>query len=370
MQYTQQGKNGPRISRLSMGCGRLPTDDAESTELIHRAIAAGINFFETATFYCNNLCLEKTGLGIKGHRDKVMLQIKIGTEPDSTADSFRREMESQFGRLGVDRAEFFQFGWLSWERLPVVLKRGGPLEGVRRFQDEGLVQHIGFTGHDTPENFIRILETGLFESMTVSYNLLSRAYEKTIARANELGVGVVVMNPVGGGMLGAPSETLRRLIPDGAATTAAAALRFVLATPGVTTACSGMSTIAQLEENVATVDDTRPLAEDELAGIRKILDEYKALGQSFCTGCKYCMPCPHGVDIPANFNLHNYCTVYGFEDWARAQYEGMKAECRADKCTECAECEPKCPQKIPIRAQLKQVSGRLASSAPERSAQV
>lgn len=355
MEYTNLGKSGVRISRLSMGCGRLPESDDESTALIRRAVAAGINFFETATFYCNNRCLEKTGLGLKGLRDQVLVQVKVGVEWDATADSFRREMESQFKRLQIERADFFQFGWLAWERLPVVLKKGGPLEGVRKFMDEGLIQHIGFTGHDTPDNFIKILETGVFESMTVSYNLLNRAYEKTIARAHELGVGVVVMNPVGGGMLGQPSAALQRLLPDGAGSTPAAALRFVLANPGVSTACSGMGSLAQLEENLATVAAASALTPADHTHMQKILDEFKALGDGFCTGCKYCMPCPHGVDIPANFNLYNYHKVYGFHDWARSQYAGMKEECRADRCTACAECEPKCPQKLPIRSQLKQV---------------
>ncbi len=356
MQYIPLGRSGVQISRLSMGCGRLPENDDESTELIHRAVAAGINFFETATFYCNNRCLEKTGMGLKGLRDKVMVQVKVGTGWDATADSFRKEMEIQFQRLQIDRADFFQFGWLAWERMPVVFKKGGPLEGVRKFMDEGLIKHIGFTGHDTPDNFIKILETGVFESMTVSYNLLSRAYEKTIARAHELGVGVIVMNPVGGGMLGNPSATLRKLIP-GSATTAAAALRFVLANPGVCTANSGMSSISQLEENLVVAETASELSAAELEQMRKIMDECKALGDAFCTGCKYCMPCPNGVDIPANFNLHNYYKIYGFEDWARGQYAGMKEECRADKCNDCAQCETKCPQKIPIRQQLKQVSG-------------
>jgi predicted aldo/keto reductase-like oxidoreductase len=359
MESVELGKGGPRISRLSMGCGRLPENDEDSTALIRQAVAAGINYFETATFYCNNRCLEKTGLGLRGLRDRVMIQVKIGTEWDATADSVRREAESQMQRLGVDRVDFYQFGWLAWERMPVVLRRGGPLEGARRMLDEGLARYLGFTGHDTADNFIKILETGLFGSMTVSYNLLNRAYEKAIARAHELGVGVIVMNPVGGGMLGTPSETLRGLIPGGPATTAEAALRFVLSTPGVTTACSGMSTPAQLAENLATAARP-PLGEGERAAILGALDRFKTLGEQFCTGCKYCLPCPHGVDIPGNFGVDNYARVYGLTDWARGQYAALKAECRADQCTECGECEPKCPQKIPIREQLAAVAKRLA----------
>lgn len=355
MQYVDLGKSGVKISRLSMGCGRLPADDDQSTALIHRAIDKGINFFETATFYCNNRCIEKAGLGIKGFRDKIMVQVKVGTDPDSSADGFRREAESQFNRMGIDWADFFQFGWLAWDRMHLILRKGGALEGVRKMQDEGLIKHIGFTGHDSPEGFIKVLETGIFESMTVSYNMLSRAYERTIARAGELGVGVILMNPVGGGMLGAPSRTLATLLPGPSSTTAAAALRFVLSNPAVSTACSGMASIEQLDENVQTVENCQPLTPQEQEQVAKILDEYKALGQKFCTGCKYCMACPTGVDIPANFNIYNYHKVYGFEDWALKQYDAMKPEARADQCIQCGQCEPKCPQKIAIIKQLQAV---------------
>lgn len=358
MQYVDLGKSGVKISRLSMGCGALPVDDDASTELIHRAIDAGINFFETATFYCNNRCIEKTGLGLKGRRSEVMVQVKVGTDPDSSADGYRRAAEEQFSRMGIDYADFFQVGWIAWDRMPLVLRKGGALEGIRKMQDEGLIKHVGFTGHDSPEGFIKVLETGVFESMTVSYNLLNRQYERTIERAGELGVGVIIMNPVGGGLLAQPSRTLQDLLPGGCATTAAAALRFVLANPAVTTACSGIGSIAQLEENLAAVANAQPLTADELAQVGRILDEFKALGQQFCTGCKYCMPCASGVDIPANFSLYNYHRVYGLERWARRSYAAMKPETRADKCTHCGQCETKCPQKIQIAKQLELVASQ------------
>lgn len=342
-----------------MGCGRLPEDDEHAAEVVVAAIEAGINFFETATFYCNNRCLEKTALGIAGRRDQVMVQVKIGTEPEATADSFRREAESQFQRLGVDHVEFFQFGWLAWERLPIMLRKGGPLEGVRRMQDEGLVRYLGFTGHDTPENFIKLLETGLFSSMTVSYHLLNRTYESAIARAGELGVGVLVMNPVGGGILGHHSETLQGLIPGGSSSSADAALRFVLANPGVTSAVSGMHTPQEVAENVATIENLGSLGAVDHQQMCRILDEYQALGNKFCTGCKYCTPCPHGVDVPANFQLFNYFQVYGVQGWAREQYAAMAAEARADQCVLCGECEEKCPQHLAIREQLQQTDQAL-----------
>ena len=121
-----------------------------------------------------------------------------------------------------------------------------------------------------------------------------------------------------------------------------------------------MGSLEQLAENLATADDTGDLTAAEHERMRGILDEYRALGESFCTGCKYCMPCPHGLDIPASFHLYNYHKVYGFTEWAKGQYAAMKAECRADRCTRCGDCEAKCPQKVPIREQLAAVAAQFA----------
>jgi predicted aldo/keto reductase-like oxidoreductase len=357
MRYRPLGPKGVMISELSFGCGHLPDDDEESTRVIHAAIENGINYFETASFYCNGRCQEKTGLGVKGFADKVMVSAKIGVGPETTADTYRKELERQLSVLGLDKVTWLQVGWLSVENLPFLTQKGGALEAIEKALDEGLIKHLGFTGHDSPENFIQILRTGLFESMTVSYHLLNRAYEPTIAVAQELGIGVVAMNPVGGGILGKPSTQLQKLLPDGAVTsTAGIALRFVLANPGITTACSGMHTIANVEENVNAVAEIKEQTIAEHLRQLEILDQFKSLGDKFCTGCRYCMPCQHGVNIPQCFNLYNLANVYGLQEVACGQYNGMKEEERADKCTECGECEIKCPNALPIIKQLQKVT--------------
>jgi len=358
MRYRPLGPKGVMISELSFGCGRLPEDDEESTRVIHRAIELGCNYFETASFYCGGQCQQKTGLGVKGFTDKVMVSAKIGVEPATTADSYRAELERQLSVMGLDRVAWLQVGWLSLENFPHLTKKGGALETIVKAMDEGIVAHLGFTGHDTPENFCTILESGLFESMTVSYHLLNRSYEPAIARAHELGAGVIVMNPVGGGILGSPSPELQALLPGSAVTsTAATALRFVLSNPGVSTACSGMDTFARIEENVAAVEESSNLTPAEHARVGAILDQFKALGERFCTGCRYCLPCPQGVEIPNCFNLFNQHNVYGLRDAARGSYQGLKPEQRASACVQCGECETKCPNKLPIMAQLEQVKG-------------
>lgn len=356
MQYRSLGPSGVQVSELSFGCGRLPEDDEESTRVIHAAIEAGCNYFETATFYCNNRCQQKAGLGLKGFTDKVMVSVKQGVDVNTTAASYRKELDRQLAVIGIDHAAWLQVGWLSLEALPHLMKPGGAWEAIEQARNEGVIEHIGFTGHDAPDNFIKILETGMFESMTVSYHLLNRAYEPTIAKARELGVGVVIMNPVGGGILGNPSTELQQLIPGGATTsTAAAALRFVLANLGVSTACSGMDTVEKVWENAVTVGAFTAPTDADHAQMAAILDQFKALGDRFCTGCNYCAPCPQDVAISQCFNLYNLFSVYGLREAARASYQGMEAEKRAANCVACGVCETKCPNHLPIMQQLAQV---------------
>jgi hypothetical protein len=360
MKYRPLGKTGLQVSALAMGCMRLPEHDPElSAQIVDAAIAAGVNYFETTRGYINGRCQHLVAGGLKGRSRGLIVSGKAAVRADTTADSYRKEMELQMQILGVDYLEFFQVGWFSLDKLELLTKKGGALEALHKARGEGLIGHIGFTGHDAPENFTKLIETGLFGSLTIPYNMLEREYAPTIKRAGELGVGVVVMCPVGGGMLASPAPQLQHLIPGGAATTAAAALRFVLANPDVSCACSGMNTLEMLEENVSTVEAFEGASAEDHARMNRILDEFSAIGNRFCTACGYCMDCPNGVDIPANFRLYNMARVYGLTDWARKEYADMEEQKRAEACTRCETCEPKCPNKLPIMEQLAEVATEL-----------
>jgi len=238
-----------------MGCMRLPEHDPElSAQVVDAAIAAGVNYFETTRGYINGRCQHLTEPGLKGRSRGLIVSGKAGVSAETTTDSYRKEIDLQMEILGVDYLEFFQVGWFSLDRLEVLTKKGGALDALDQARAEGLIGHIGFTGHDAPENFTKLVETGIFDTLTLPYNLVNRAYAPTIKRAGELGVGVVAMCPVAGGMLSSPAAQLQSLIPGGAATTAAAALQFVLGNPDVSCACSGMNTLEMLEENVATAN--------------------------------------------------------------------------------------------------------------------
>ena len=356
MQYRELGKTGLKVSALSLGCMRFDPEKPELAEqIVDEAIAAGVNYFETTRLYIDGKCQHLTAPGLKGRSRGLIVSGKAGINAETTADSYREEIDLQMQILGVDYLEFYQVGWFSLAKMEFLTKKGGALEALDKARGEGLIGHIGFTGHDSPENFTKCIETGIFDSFTVPYSMLNRSYAPTIKRAGELGVGVIAMCPVAGGMLASPSPQLQQLIPGGAATTADAALRFVLANPDVSTACSGMNTLEMLRENLETVNNFHGANAEDLARMDAILDEFKSLGERFCTMCGYCKDCPQGVDIPGNFHLYNLDKVYGMTDWARAQYAATEAGKRADACTQCGECEPKCPNNLPIMEQLEEV---------------
>ena len=355
MRYRPYGKTGLSISALAFGCMRLSDDKELNAKLISTAIDLGVNYFETTRYYLGGTCQHRTAPGLLNKTRGIIVSGKDGIGPDKTAYQYRKEMENQLQILGLTHFKFYQVGWFSWGMIPHLLKRGGVLDAIRQAQNEGLLQHVGFTGHDTPENFIKCIETGLFDSITVPYNLIDRRYEPTIKRAGELGVGVVAMCPVGGGALAYESDKLKEALKVDLPTTEMA-LRFVLSNPHVSAACSGMNRMEQLEQNVRTVKAFDPSVakfEEMCEG----LDRLKAaLGPRFCTGCRYCMPCPQGVEIPRYMEIYRNWKGFGLETWARDAMKGIPEDKRLTRCNACGTCEKKCPNQLPVRDTLKELA--------------
>ncbi len=373
MQYRKFGNTGVTVSALGFGAMRLPmtpdgqhVDEEQAIPVIQRAYELGVNYFDTAPYYCQKESEIVLGKAIKGWRDKIHLSTKNPIE-DASGEHWRERLETSLRKLDVDAIDFYHLWGISWqtyvERINVP---NGPLAEAWRAREEGLIRHLSFSFHDTPEALFKLIDTGHFESMTVQYNLLDRANEAGIAHAQERGLGVTIMGPVGGGRLAGFSPEINRLIPGGAKSTSELALRFVLAHPGVCVAISGMNTIQMVEENAATASRTEPLSPPERTAMGAALDEIKQLADLYCTGCGYCLPCPNEVNIPKNFEYMNYYRLYGLKEFAQNAYRKLGQPDQeikgqpAGACLECGECEPKCPQKIPIMAQLKEVAATLA----------
>jgi predicted aldo/keto reductase-like oxidoreductase len=380
MVYRNFGKTGIKISALGFGAMRLPSnsvdgknvlDVEESVRIIHRAFELGVNYIDSAPYYCDGESEVIVGKALKAWRaDKARERIYVSTknpiENASGADWLKR-LEKSLKKLDLDSIDFYHMwgiNWTAWEKNIDV--KDGPLGAALKAKEEGLIKHISFSFHDAAENLPKLIDTGAFETMLVQYNLLDRSNEAGIARAKEKGLGVVVMGPVGGGRLGAPSPTIQALLPGKASSSAEIAMRFVLSNPAVDCALSGMGSMAMVEENARIASNSAPLSAQEMARVNASMEENKKLEGLYCTGCNYCMPCPFGVDIPLNFRLMNYHRVYKITDYARGEYrqigkvDWMKGKPAGD-CTECGECEAKCPQKLEIRKQLKETAAVLGA---------
>ncbi len=360
MRYRPFGSTGLQVSALSFGCMRLSEDQDLNTRLIAEAIDCGVNYFETTRHYIRGTCQHKTAPGLQGKSGGVIVSGKEGIDPNKTEYQFRREIERQLEILGLTHFKFFQVGWFSWGKMPHLLKPGGVWDALRKAKDEGLVQHVGFTGHDRPENFIKCIETGLFDSLTVPYNLINRSYEPVINRAGELGVGVVAMCPVAGGVLSCESDRLKEALQMDLPTTEMA-LRFVLANPHVSTACSGMNTLDQLAENVETARNFDPASDANFEAMCEGLDRLRReLGDRFCTGCKYCMPCPQGVDIPRHLDIYRNWKVFGLVEHAGRKLEQIPAAESYVNCNQCGACIEACPNALDVPSMLRELEVNFA----------
>jgi predicted aldo/keto reductase-like oxidoreductase len=374
MVYTTFGNTGIKVSALGFGAMRLPMKEAGGKKIVDEDLAVplmrqafdmGVNYVDTAPVYCESLSEIAVGKALKGWRDKVYLSTKNPIE-DNSGDHWMERLEKSLKNLDADYIDFYHFwginlsGFQSWQGLQF-----GPLEAAQKAKEQGLIKHISFSFHDSAENFKPIVDSGLFESALVQYNLLDRSNEENIAYAKSKGLGVVVMGPVGGGRLGAPSEKIQGLLKN-RVSTAEMALRFVLANSNVNIALSGMENIKMLEENIKVASRTGHLNDDEIKHINAMMEENKNLANLYCTGCNYCKPCPQGIDISYLFEIMNRYRVYGLKEHAKNAYnEVIKGwswvkSADASKCEKCGACETKCPQKLPIMKQLEETHTTLA----------
>jgi len=371
MQYRDFGKTGIKVSVLGFGCMRLPKkmvngrevfDHDESVRIIRKAIDNGINYIDTGYFYCDKESEAIVGKALRdGYREKVYLSTKlpIGRETDSE-EKIMTFLNRSLDSLQTDHIDFYHLWGINWKDYQEFIdKPDGVLPVVLRAKEQGMIRHLSFSFHDEAANMMKIIDTGHFASVLCQYNLLDQANEESIAYANDKGLGVVIMGPVGGGRLGAPSPVIQNMLPGGTRSSAELALRFVISNPNVSCALSGMGSERMVDENIEVASRESALTQTERAAVLDVVEEKKRLSELYCTGCNYCMPCPSKVDIPGNFEIMNLHRVYGLTDAAKQRYAELgtgwaKDRLPASACVECGVCEKKCPQKIEIRKQLKE----------------
>lgn len=372
MLYRKLGKTGLSASILGFGAMRLPmkgegeeavVDRELAVPMIHKAFEAGVNYIDSSVGYCNRDSQRAVGDALKGWRDKIIVSTKNQCSRNDEK-LWWQNLEDSLERLQVQHIDIYNHHGINWNRWTETVE---PLLSklMTKAKDQKLIRHICFSMHDTNENLKKLIATGYPEVITLQYNLLDRSLEEGISIAHEKGIGIVVMGPVGGGRLGVASEILENLIP-GTKRVPELALRFVLSNPYVCTALSGMSTMAQVEENVRIASSAAPLTVEQKSLISEHMFKLKKMADLYCTGCNYCMPCPNGVAIPVIFERYNRGRVYGLWENAKKEYSGIGISKKfrdlkkADECVNCGLCEDKCPQDIPIRKYLAEAHKRLS----------
>jgi predicted aldo/keto reductase-like oxidoreductase len=381
MQYRTFGKTGLRVSRLGFGVMRVPTledgtaDMDVSVPLLRRGIDLGIDLLDSAWGYLKGTSEMAIGAAIKGlAREDLVLSTKIPVHDEESGrpEVWRSRLEECLRRLDTSYIDLIFFHDLSWFEFQNYAGRPGlALDAARQAQAEGLVRHICFSCHDTTDNVQRLIDTGEFAGLLLQYNFLDRHNEPAIEHVARRGLGVAIMGPVAGGRLDRPGGVALNGQGSRQLRTPELALRFVWSNPFVDAALSGMSNVSQLEENVAAADRAGEMNEAEQEQIVRVVEANQKLAELYCTGCGYCMPCPNDVHIPENFRYMNWHRVWGLEQQARQAYAKLSADgvwtawagmvkgLNAAACIECGECEPKCPQNIPIIEQLAEVAKTL-----------
>jgi predicted aldo/keto reductase-like oxidoreductase len=358
---------GVPISTLGFGCMRLPTiggefsrvDEEAATRLLHDAIRAGVNYIDTAYPYHGGHSERVVARALAGgRRGTVQLATKLPIWLVKAERDWEAFLDEQLARLQTDRIDFYLLHGLDAGRWETLLALRG-LPAMERARADGRIGHIGFSFHDSLDVFKRIIDGYDWEFCQIQLNLLDEGYQaglEGLRYASARQVGVVVMEPLRGGALAqAPPEVARIWARSGSGRSPAQwALRWVLGQPGVVTALSGMNASAQLAENVQAADVAPPLNAGELALVDEVRRFYEARIVVPCTTCGYCQPCPAGVDIPNVLSLHNAAAMFGSKAQPAMVYRlfVLGQHAGADLCTECHDCESKCPQHIEIAERL------------------
>ena len=376
MNYRSFGRLDWKPSALGFGTMRLPTigedpsaiDEQQAITMLRTGIDGGINYVDTAYPYHGGKSEVLVGKALEdGYRDKIHLATKMPSWLIESQADMTLRFEEQLQRMQTDHVEFYLLHALNAERWHK-LREAGVLEWAHERVREGRIGYLGFSFHDNNTVFREIVDA--YQEWTfcqIQYNFLdeeTQAGTDGLQYAASRGLGIVVMEPLRGGKLAVPNTEISAIWNAASTRRSAAewALDWVWNHPEVSLLLSGMSTLAQVQQNLdaAGRSETGMLVPGDLDLIARVRDAYNALVRVPCTACSYCMPCPQGVNIPGMFQLVNEGSMFGSWDTQRKRYGQMKSEgSSADSCIRCGACEDKCPQHIAIRDQLANVAEQL-----------
>jgi predicted aldo/keto reductase-like oxidoreductase len=367
MQRRKFGKLDWNASVLGFGCMRLPTLDGnpnspninepEAVRMINYALDRGVNYFDTAYVYHEGASETVLGKALRGRRDVAKIATKCPVWLIQNAADFDRILNEQLRKLQTDHIDFYLLHALDKSRWSGMVPKYKLMEKAEAAIRDGRVRHLGFSFHDDYASFPGILDgSNLWTFCQIQYNYMdteNQAGMQGLKLAAARGLAVVVMEPLLGGRLANPPPSIRQVIERSAVKRSAVdwALQWLWNQPEVTVVLSGMSNMEQVNANLesASRSCSHSFQAADLKLIADLQQKYRERAAIACTKCGYCMPCPNGVNIPANFELYNEAFLHEDVPGSRFKYQIFIPEpARADVCVACHECEQRCPQKIPI----------------------
>ncbi len=357
MWYKPYGRTGKKISVVSFGGMRFdnPDDIDANAELLLHAHAQGINYFDTAPGYNAGKSEEVFAAAFKQMpRDSFYCSTKSGK---SDGGQLRADLEKSLRRMNVEKIDFFHIWCITsadqWPRR----KAGGAVAAALKAREEGLVGHVAASLHLSGREICEIVREGLLEGITVGYNMLNFPFRSSALEcAAEMNMGVVTMNPLGGGLIPNDAGRLDFLRGSGDRSVVEAAIRFNVSHPAITSALVGFTTKRHIDEAVAAVEDFQPYDAGHIENLKSKIDEGF---DNLCTQCGYCLPCPEGVEISKLMEAYNHKILgQGDQDIVNRLnwHWGLMPEAAA-ACVECGQCEGKCTQHLPIIERLKHIAG-------------
>ena len=366
MQYRKDRYGNP-ISVLGYGCMRFTQaagkiDIAKTEKEILEVFHGGVNYFDTAYVYPGSEAALGEILARNGIREQVNIATKLPHYLLKKPEDLDRCFSEELRRLKTDHVDYYLMHMLTdtktWQRLEGL----GIVQWLAEKKASGQIRQVGFSYHGNSDMFCKLLDIYDWDFCQIQYNYLdenSQAGATGLHRAAEKGLPVIIMEPLRGGRL---TNTLpasaKKIIAHTSLTPAQFAFRWLWDQKEVTCVLSGMNSLDMVKENLATAQVTNPgsLTPEDRTVYAKVVAAINENMKVGCTGCRYCMPCPKGVDIPGTFAAYNRMASDGY--WKALTEYFMITGVRKDytgpgNCIGCGKCEQHCPQHLPIRQELK-----------------